>query len=96
MMYQMMGAPEVDKELLREVSPLFHVDKIKKPLFVVQGAKDPRVPQREADQIVEALRARGTDVKYMLKENEGHGYRNQENILELYGEIEKFLEEHMK
>lgn len=96
MMYEMMGDPEVDKELLREASPLFHVDNIKKPLFVVQGAKDPRVPQREADQIVQALRAKGTDVKYMLKENEGHGFRNQENIVELYGEIEKFLEEHMK
>lgn len=95
-MYEMMGEPGVDNELLREASPIFHVENIKKPLFVAQGAKDPRVPQREADQIVEALRERGTEVKYMLKENEGHGFKNQENILELYGEIEKFLKEHMK
>lgn len=96
MMYEMMGDPEADKELLIEASPLFHVDRIKKPLFVAQGAKDPRVPQSEADQIVNALRARGLEVKYMLKENEGHGFRNEENILELYSEVEKFLEQHLK
>lgn len=95
MMYEMMGNPENDKELLKDASPLFHVDNIKKPLFVVQGTKDPRVPQREADQMVEALRAKGIEVKYMLKENEGHGYRNEENILEMYSEVEKFLEQHI-
>jgi len=95
-MYEMMGDPEVDIELLREASPLFHVDNIIKPLFVIQGAKDPRVPQSEADQIVEALRAKGLEVKYMLKENEGHGFTNEENILEMFSEVEKFLEEHIK
>lgn len=93
MMYEMMGDPDVDKELLKEVSPLFHVNNIKKPLFVVHGARDPRVPQNEADQIVNALRAKNLEVKYMLKENEGHGYHNEENILEMYSEIEKFLEQ---
>lgn len=96
MMYEMMGDPEADKELLREASPLFHVDKIKKPLFVVQGARDPRVPQSEADQIVNALRAKDMEVKYMLKENEGHGFYNEENLLEMYSEAEKFLEQHIK
>jgi dipeptidyl aminopeptidase/acylaminoacyl peptidase len=95
MMYEMMGDPEVDKDLLWEASPLFHVDNIKKPLFVAQGAKDPRVPQSQADQIVESLRNRNIEVKYMLKENEGHGFRNEENILEMYSEVEKFLEQHI-
>lgn len=95
MMYEMMGDPEVDKELLIEASPLFHVKNIKKPLFVVQGAKDPRVPQSEADQIVDALKAKGVKVKYMLKENEGHGYKNEENILEMYSEVEKFFEKYL-
>lgn len=96
MFYEMMGDPQEDKELLREISPLFHVDKIKKPLFVVQGAKDPRVPLSQAEQLVESLRCKGLEVKYMLKENEGHGYYNEENVLELYSEVEKFLEQHMK
>lgn len=96
MMYEMMGDPVEDKELLEEVSPIFHIDNIKKPLFVIHGARDPRVPQNEADQIVNALRAKNLEVKYMLKENEGHGYHNEENILEMYSEIEKFLEQHIK
>lgn len=96
MFYEMMGDPQEDKELLREISPLFHVDKIKKPLFVVQGAKDPRVPQSQAEHLVESLRSKGLEIKYMLKENEGHGYYNEENVLELYSEVEKFLELHMK
>jgi dipeptidyl aminopeptidase/acylaminoacyl peptidase len=96
MFYEMMGDPQEDKELLREISPLFHVDKINKPLFVVQGAKDPRAPQSQAEQLVESLRCKGLEVKYMLKENEGHGYYNEENVLELYSEVEKFLEQHMK
>lgn len=96
MMYEMMGDPELDKDLLREASPLFHVHKIKKPLFVVQGARDPRVPQSEADQIVKALKDNGLEVKYMIKENEGHGYSNEENVLEMYSEVEKFFKQYIK
>lgn len=71
MFYERVGHPEKDKELLTAVSPVFHADKIKTPLFVAQGANDPRVNKAESDQIVEALRARGVDVEYMLKDNEG-------------------------
>lgn len=95
MMYEMVGHPENDKELLHSSSPVFHVDKIKTPLMVVQGAKDPRVKQAESDQIVEALRNNGVEVEYMLKENEGHGFRNEENKFEFYDAMEKFLEKHL-
>ncbi|QOS81943.1 prolyl oligopeptidase family serine peptidase [Paenibacillus sp. JNUCC31] len=95
MFYERMGDPEKDKELLTAVSPLFHIDQMKAPLFVVQGANDPRVKQAESDQIVEALRKRGVDVPYMLKANEGHGFANVENQLDLYRAIEKFLNRHL-
>ncbi|WP_416293106.1 alpha/beta fold hydrolase [Paenibacillus illinoisensis] len=95
MFYERMGDPVKDKELLTAASPLFHIDQMKAPLFVVQGANDPRVKQAESDQIVEALRERGVDVPYMLKANEGHGFANVENQLDLYRAIEKFLNRHL-
>ena len=95
MMYEMIGDPETEKDLLKAASPLFHVDKIKAPLFVAQGANDPRVKQAEADQIVEALESRGIDVPYMLKEDEGHGFYNEENQFDFYREMEAFLSKHL-
>tara|TARA_Y100000996_G_scaffold184170_1_gene144015 strand:+ start:659 stop:2557 length:1899 start_codon:yes stop_codon:yes gene_type:complete len=95
MMYEMIGDPETEKDLLKAASPLFHVDKIKAPLFVAQGANDPRVKQAEADQIVEALESRGIDVPYMLKEDEGHGFYNEENQFDFYREMEVFLSKHL-
>lgn len=93
--YAMVGDPVKDKELLRSASPVFHVNNIKTPLFVAQGAKDPRVNVAESNQIVEALRKRGVKVEYMLKENEGHGFRNEENRLEFYAAMEKFLHKYL-
>jgi dipeptidyl aminopeptidase/acylaminoacyl peptidase len=95
MLYEQIGDPEKDYELLKAASPLFHVDKIKAPLLVAQGAQDPRVKQAESDQIVEALKERGIDVPYLLKENEGHGFRNEENRFEFYQWLEKFLGQHL-
>ena len=94
-MYEQIGHPEDDKDFLTEISPLFHIDKIKAPLLIAQGANDPRVKQHESDQIVDALENANLDVDYVLKENEGHGFSNEENILELYGRMEKFLDKHM-
>ncbi|MGE7673525.1 S9 family peptidase [Lysinibacillus sp. NPDC094403] len=96
MWYERVGDPEKDKELLTAVSPVFHVDKIKTPLFVAQGANDPRVNKAESDQIVKALRARGVDVEYMVKDNEGHGFHNEENSIEFYNAMLKFLDSHLK
>lgn len=95
MMYEMVGHPEKDKEMMHAYSPVFHVDKIKAPLFIVQGAKDPRVNIDESDQIVKALRAHGVQVPYLVKANEGHGFRNQENKFEFYKAMCGFLRKYM-
>ena len=95
MLYEMVGHPEDDKELMLSSSPYHHADKIIAPLFVAQGANDPRVKKSESDQIVEALESRGIDVQYMVKDNEGHGFRNEENRMEFYNAMIEFLNKHM-
>ncbi len=95
MFYEMVGNPEADSLMLREVSPVFHVDKIKAPLFIAQGANDPRVNKDESDQVVEAMKARNIDVEYLVKDNEGHGFRNEENRFEFYRSMEEFLSKHL-
>jgi dipeptidyl aminopeptidase/acylaminoacyl peptidase len=94
-LYEMVGHPVDDRELLEAASPLFHADRIQAPLLVAQGANDPRVRKAESDQIVDALRSRGIDVPYLVKENEGHGFVNQENRFEFYREMERFLAKHL-
>ena len=96
MMHEMIGDPETDKEMMEKYSPVFHVDQIKAPLFIAQGANDPRVNKAESDQMVEALKKRGVEVEYMVKENEGHGFYNEENKFDFYRAMEKFLDKHLK
>lgn len=95
MLYEMVGNPETELEMLQDASPVFHVDKIKAPLFIAQGANDPRVVKSESDQMVEALKSRGIDVPYMVKDNEGHGFRNEENKFDFYKAMEKFLAKYL-
>ncbi len=95
MMYEMVGDPEKDKELYEKISPLFHADNIKVPVLVAQGANDPRVNKAESDQIVDALKKRGIEVMYMVKDNEGHGFRNEENRFDFYRAMEEFLGKHL-
>lgn len=96
MLYEMVGNPQADSLMLAEVSPVFQADKIVAPLFVAQGANDPRVNKDESDQMVAALKARGIDVEYMVKENEGHGFRNEENRFDFYRAMIVFLDKHLK
>ncbi len=84
-----------EKKIMEEVSPVYQIDKIKKPLFVVQGANDPRVNINESDQIVEALRAKGQDVPYMVKYDEGHGFGKEENSIALYKAMMGFFAKHL-
>lgn len=76
-------------------SPITKVDQIRTPLLVVQGANDSRVVQAESDNMVAALRARGVEVEYMVKEDEGHGFVNPDNSIDLYHAVERFLAEHL-
>ncbi|MCW8998770.1 MAG: S9 family peptidase, partial [Kangiellaceae bacterium] len=92
------GDPE-DKELMDRMSPLAHVDKIKAPLMIVHGAKDPRVVKKHATELRSALEDRGielNDDEWIMKLNEGHGFRKEENRIELYQKMEKFLAKHLK
>jgi dipeptidyl aminopeptidase/acylaminoacyl peptidase len=95
MFQEMVGDMKKDSVLLASASPVYHVDNIRAPLLVAQGAKDPRVNINESNQIVDALKKRGIDVPYLVKDNEGHGFRNEENRFDFYEAMEKFLEKHL-
>jgi dipeptidyl aminopeptidase/acylaminoacyl peptidase len=95
MMYEMVGNPDKDSLQMAQTSPVLNAEKIKTPLFIAQGANDPRVNKAESDQMVSALKARGIVVEYMVKDNEGHGFYNQENRYDFYRSMEKFLGENL-
>ncbi|WP_159476178.1 alpha/beta hydrolase family protein [Chryseobacterium sp. 18068] len=82
-----------EAKIAKEVSPVFQIDRIKKPLFVVQGANDPRVNINESDQIVKALRSKGFEVPYMVKYDEGHGFGKEPNRIEFYKSMLGFFAE---
>lgn len=94
-MDEWVGNPETDKDLLVERSPITYVDQIKAPLFIIQGAKDPRVVKSESDQMVEKLRARGVDVRYDVYEDEGHGFTKRENELKAWRTAAEFMEKYL-
>ncbi|MGV0744831.1 alpha/beta fold hydrolase [Mycolicibacterium sp. XJ870] len=76
-------------------SPITRVDQIRTPLLVVQGANDSRVVQAESDNMVEALRKRGVEVEYLVKADEGHGFLNPDNQIDMYHAVERFLAQHL-
>lgn len=95
--YKRMGDPNTPEGLaqMKRQSPLYSADKIKTPLMVVQGANDPRVNKREADQIVVALRDRNYPVEYIVAPDEGHGFARPVNNMAMYAAAEKFLAKHL-
>jgi dipeptidyl aminopeptidase/acylaminoacyl peptidase len=95
-LYAEMGHPEKDRDMLIAKSPLFHAEKIVRPLMVLQGANDPRVIQPESDDIVAAVRKNGVPVEYVLFEDEGHGFVKTENRIKGYEAILKFLDTYLK
>lgn len=95
-LYKEMGNPETDKDYLYRISPLFHYENIVNPLMVLQGANDPRVLKVESDEIVEAVKARGVPVEYVLFEDEGHGFRKKENRIAGNKAILEFLDTYLK
>lgn len=97
MVKRLVGDPsneEVRKEL-KERSPITHIENIDCPLLVVQGAKDIRVKKSESDQIVEQLRERGVPVKYIVFEDEGHGFSKEKNRVKAFNAAVDFILEHM-
>ncbi|MGI8838244.1 MAG: prolyl oligopeptidase family serine peptidase [Pyrinomonadaceae bacterium] len=95
-LYQEIGNPETDLAFLKEISPLFHADKIRKPLMVLQGANDPRVIKSESDEIVTAVKRTGGIVEYVVFENEGHGFTKKANEIRAYKAILDFLDKYLK
>ncbi len=95
-LYKELGDPETDLEYLRKISPLFHADKIERPLMVLQGANDPRVLQVESDEIVAAARKRGTTVEYIVFPDEGHGFVKKANQVKGYKAVLDFLDRYLK
>jgi dipeptidyl aminopeptidase/acylaminoacyl peptidase len=89
------GNPETEEEFLWERSPLSKAGDIRIPLLIAQGANDPRVTQKESEQIVAALQDNGIDHEYMLFPDEGHGFAKPENRLKFYAAAEQFLAKHL-
>jgi len=91
------GNPEDPEGLARleSQSPINFVDRIKAPVFIVQGRRDPRVKAKHAEMLRDELQKRDMPYEWLMKDNEGHGFRKQENRLELYERIDQFLAKHL-
>ncbi len=87
------GSLEHDRELLRELSPITHVDRLAAPLFIVHGANDPRVPLGEAEQMHAILAERGVASELLVYEDEGHGLAKLPNRIDAYPRIAAFLQQ---
>ncbi len=96
-LYKQIGDPRTEEgqQLLKDRSPLTHVDKISIPVLVAQGEKDPRVVMAESEQIADAMKARNLEYLYLLFKDEGHGFARPENRLAFYGVVEQFLAEQL-
>ncbi|NLE35280.1 MAG: S9 family peptidase [Bacteroidales bacterium] len=96
-LYTEMGDPfTADSVRLYKISPLFHGQNVKNPVMVLQGANDPRVLQVESDEMVEAIKAAGVPVEYVIFPDEGHGFVKKENEIKGYSQILEFLDKYLK
>lgn len=96
-LYQELGDPYTEDSIrLKAISPLFHAEKIKNPVMVLQGANDPRVLQVESDEIVAAVQENEVPVDYVIFPDEGHGFRKKDNQIKGYGQIKQFLDTYLK
>ncbi len=95
-LYQEIGNPVTQRDMLIAISPAFHGDKITKPLMVLQGENDPRVVKAESDDLVAAVRKNGVPVEYVVFPDEGHGFSKPKNQIEGYGKVLEFLDKYLK
>ena len=95
-LYQEIGDPVKDREMLKAISPVFHADKIRRPLLVLQGKNDPRVIKPESDDIVSAVKAASVPVEYIVFDDEGHGFTKKKNQIEGYRAVLTFLDKYLK
>lgn len=95
-LYKEIGNPETDMDFLKATSPLFHADKITKPVIVLQGVNDPRVIKAESDDMVQAVKDNGGIAEYVLFDDEGHGFTKSKNRIEGFNRVLKFLDKYLK
>ena len=93
---EQIGDPDTDETTLREISPIYHVDRIRAPIFVAHGQEDPVVPISQSRRLVAALKDRGLPYEEMFRPAEGHGFSSYEDRLELYRRMGEFLDKNMK
>lgn len=94
--YLTIGNPETESERLREMSPVFHAEKIKIPVFIAQGGKDSRSAVNETNQLVSKIRKNNIPITYLLREEEGRFFRKEENKIQLYEDLVTFFDTHLK
>ncbi|QBR12611.1 S9 family peptidase [Sphingobacterium sp. CZ-2] len=94
--YRIIGNPEKESELFQAISPVFHADKVRMPVLFFQGGKDKYSSVTDANQFVGKLKANNVPVRYVFKKDEGKRFRNEENVVEYYQEIERFLAENLR
>ncbi len=96
LLYQEIGDPTKQEQMLKDISPIFHAEQIKKPLFVTQGANDPRAPKADSEEIVQAVRKNKVPVEYVVFPDEGHGFTKRNNEEEAYSRMLGFLDQYLK
>ena len=89
------GSLSKDKHFLEQISPIHRIEKMTGALMVIHGAKDPRVPQHEADQVVQKAKETGIEVEYLLYADEGHGLSKLKNKIDAYPKMAAFFEKHL-
>ena len=94
--YQVVGNPETESDLFKAISPVFHSDKVKIPIFMVQGGRDKFSSVNDANQFVQRLKNNNVPVQYIVKDDEGRRFKNEENIVSYYQELEVFLNKYLK
>lgn len=94
--YDKLGDLDSGREDLKSISPVFFADRITRPLMILQGARDPRCPRQQSEEMVEAIRVAGGEVEYLLFDDEAHGFRKRKNAVYAFESILKFLDLNLK
>ncbi|WP_332854690.1 alpha/beta hydrolase family protein [Duganella sp. S19_KUP01_CR8] len=95
-MRTLIGDPQADAALFRTNSPLLRAAELKQPLLMAHGFEDRRVPLVHADRFRDAVKAHNAKVSYVIYNNEGHGWRHENNRIDFWKQVEAFLERHLR
>ncbi|WP_379025764.1 S9 family peptidase [Parapedobacter deserti] len=96
MYYEIIGNPEKESDLIKAMSPVFHTDNIRIPVFIAQGGKDSWSAVNETNQFVQKLKKRKIPITYILREEEGRYFRDEENRIQFYTELGAFFDKYLK